>query len=330
MAKAEAAKAPKQGSDEWRELRKRGIGGSDIAILAGLTPWGSPYGVYMDKKGLAPPVVATDAMKRGNILEEPIARWWSAEMGMAVEVEDRILHHAEHDWARASIDRRTPDGILEIKTTHEDWSYPPEYVLAQVQWYLGIVPAAICHVAALTGGLNFRKWVVRADPGYFGDLLDIGWAFIRDHLDPGIPPEIDGSRGTTEVIDRMYPATLEKVMIPATPEVLRLAGKLHLAKLWEAVGDIATNRLKVLIGDAGGVAGPGFRFTLTNTKGRSWTDWPAVVGALEADYPGAKSAAEKLAPTFTKQYADSRRMTPTWLDDGPAPATWRPPEIDAG
>ena len=326
-----ATKAPKQGSDEWRELRKRGIGGSDIAILAGLTTWGSPYSVYMDKKGLAPPVVATDAMKRGNILEEPIARWWSAETGKAVEVEDRILHHAEHDWARASIDRRVlgESGILEIKTTHEDWSYPPEYVKAQVQWYLGIVPAKVGYIAALTGGLNFRKWDEKADPVYFGDLLDIGWAFVRDHLDPSIPPEIDGSRGTTEVIERMYPETIEQAMIPATPEVLYLASKLHLAKLWEAIGEVATNRLKALIGTAGGVAGPGFRITLTNTKGRSWTDWPAVIGALESDFPGLKVAADLRAPAATKQYADSRRMNTTWTGDGPAIEPGLP-EIAAG
>ena len=37
---------------EWLEARRKGIGGSDAGPIMGLSDYGSPLTVYIDKKGL--------------------------------------------------------------------------------------------------------------------------------------------------------------------------------------------------------------------------------------------------------------------------------------
>ena len=35
----------------WLEERRKGIGGSDVAAIMGLSPWKTAYQVYQDKRG---------------------------------------------------------------------------------------------------------------------------------------------------------------------------------------------------------------------------------------------------------------------------------------
>ena len=64
----------KVGREEWLELRREGIGGSDAAIIAGLNRFGSEMELWADKKGMAPEKEATEAMKIGVELEDYVAR----------------------------------------------------------------------------------------------------------------------------------------------------------------------------------------------------------------------------------------------------------------
>ena len=40
--------------DEWQNLRRGSIDGSDSGAIMGLNKWSSPLTVYLDKKGLNP------------------------------------------------------------------------------------------------------------------------------------------------------------------------------------------------------------------------------------------------------------------------------------
>ena len=35
---------------EWMDMRKSGIGGSDASAILGLSPWKSPMDIWLDKK----------------------------------------------------------------------------------------------------------------------------------------------------------------------------------------------------------------------------------------------------------------------------------------
>jgi len=51
---------------EWLKWRKKGIGGSDAAAIAGLNPWKSPIAVYLDKIGETEPIEDNERMRIGR------------------------------------------------------------------------------------------------------------------------------------------------------------------------------------------------------------------------------------------------------------------------
>ena len=60
--------------EEWLELRKKGIGGSDAGAIVGVNPYSSAFQVYCDKKGLMPETEDNEAMRQGRDLEAYVAR----------------------------------------------------------------------------------------------------------------------------------------------------------------------------------------------------------------------------------------------------------------
>lgn len=41
-----------QGTPEWHEWRKNGIGGSDATVVEGISPYRTPRQLFYEKKGL--------------------------------------------------------------------------------------------------------------------------------------------------------------------------------------------------------------------------------------------------------------------------------------
>ena len=71
---------------EWLDWRRRGIGGSDVAAIMGISPFRTARDIYYDKLGIA--AVDEDkgnwvAMEMGNLLEDLVARIFERRTGRA-------------------------------------------------------------------------------------------------------------------------------------------------------------------------------------------------------------------------------------------------------
>src|SRR5690606_24085021 len=112
---------PTRGMDreEWLQARRRGIGGSDAAVIAGVDPFRSPIRLWMEKRGEIQEEPAGEAAEWGLLLEPVIAAEFERRTGKRVRRRNAILQHPEHEWMLANIDREIvgEDAILEIKTT---------------------------------------------------------------------------------------------------------------------------------------------------------------------------------------------------------------------
>lgn len=135
---------------EWHEQRLKGIGGSDIAAIMGLSPWTSREELFLLKTGqvVADNLKTTSgALWRGNIWEDYIARKY------ALKDNAELLVHCKASWVNnerthqfANLDgllysdgASEPGKILEIKTssTPDSWSEGvPAYYRTQVLWYM--------------------------------------------------------------------------------------------------------------------------------------------------------------------------------------------------
>lgn len=91
-----------QGTQEWLDWRKGGIGGSDAPAVMGVSPWDSPLSLWQRRMGLVPEKVMSQAMARGHELE-PIARQLlEAETGLVFA--PMCGEHKKFAFLKASFD----------------------------------------------------------------------------------------------------------------------------------------------------------------------------------------------------------------------------------
>lgn len=70
--------------EEWLQLRKTGIGGSEAGAVCGLNPYAGPMSVYRDKTSDVVEDRDNEAMRQGRDLEDYVARRFAEETGLKV------------------------------------------------------------------------------------------------------------------------------------------------------------------------------------------------------------------------------------------------------
>jgi putative phage-type endonuclease len=105
--------------EEWLEIRKKYIGGSDAAAVVGLNSFSSPYTVWADKLGKLPPKEDNEAMRLGRDLEDYVAKRFTEQTGKKVRRKNFILWNSDYPFAHANVDRLIvgENAGLECKTT---------------------------------------------------------------------------------------------------------------------------------------------------------------------------------------------------------------------
>lgn len=246
--------------EEWLEWRRRGIGGSDAAAIAGLSPWKSPVAVWLEKTGQVEPPEPGEAAYWGTVLENIVAQEFSKRTGKKIRRKNAILQHKDYPWMIANVDRMlvgSSEG-LECKTTSafqaKEWEgdeIPAQYIV-QVQHYMAVTGAKAWWLAVLIGGQRFLCKRVERDDELIQQLVEIERDFWENHVVPGVPPEMDGSPASTELVKRMYPmATRSKIDLPSqamelVEEYERI--KAELKPLEERKAELE-NRLKYMLGE---------------------------------------------------------------------------------
>lgn len=248
--------------EEWLEWRRRGIGSSEVAAVVGLDPWKSPLEVYYDKLGEIPDEDAGEAAYWGTVLEGVIADEFARRSGRMVRRRLGILQHASHPFMLANLDRVVVGGdegpaVLECKApglrAADRWEdeIPVGYEL-QVQHQLAVTGWPRGYLAMLVGGQEFRVVTIDADPEVHAMLVDLEGEFWR-HVQERVPPPVDGSDATRDVLARVFPDAVAGKTVELPAEALELVEDRQLAAAAEkAAGERKTraeNALKLLLGD---------------------------------------------------------------------------------
>lgn len=246
--------------EQWLEERRKGIGGSDAAAVAGLSPWKSPVEVWLEKTGQVEPEEPGEAAYWGTVLEDVVAQEFSKRTGFKVRRRNAILKHPQYEWMIANVDRMlvgSSEG-LECKTTSafqaKEWEgdeIPAQYIV-QVQHYMAVTGAKAWWLAVLIGGQKFIHKRIERDDELIQQLIEIERDFWENHVVPGIPPELDGSSASTELVKRMYPrATLSKIDLPSKAKELieELEALEEELKPLEERKDEIKNKLKQMLGE---------------------------------------------------------------------------------
>lgn len=180
----------KQGTDAWRDWRKSGLGGSDVATIMGVAPFEDATVENLVREKVEGWERATNfAMRRGTRYEDTARTLYECkQMCTAPAV---CVEHDEFPWARVSLDglcerlyHPTPEPwILELKVPN--WQshslalagVVPDYYWPQCQWQLFVTGLTRLDYASWSNHRRFSEKdylaivPVEADLDYQGKLV---------------------------------------------------------------------------------------------------------------------------------------------------------------
>lgn len=243
--------------DEWLELRRSGIGGSDAPAIFGLCSWASPSSIQADKWGLLDEPDDAEVLKWGRLLEPAILAGLSEELGIEVRRDGRLLRSREHPFMLCTPDGCAANGVwVQAKNTMlaSEWQdQPPERVWVQCQHEMAVTGVPEMVAAALLLG-NRLKWAyVRRDEEFIQDALIPAESHFWNLTQEREPYPPDGSEHTKRALQAIYPqdsgrtVTLDGEFSALDVERLRL---LETKKATEAALLEIENRFRHAIGDA--------------------------------------------------------------------------------
>jgi putative phage-type endonuclease len=300
-----------QRSPEWLELRRQGLGASDMAAVMGVSPYKTPYQLWAEKTGATPPQKVGAAANRGVILEDAVGQYYEQERGVKLRKSNGVVRLRKHPRIMASLDRTIvgePKGIVEIKTSASPrwsmWPVPPE-VQVQVQTQLGITGSEWCDVVALLGGLVFKIERVQFDPMLWAEIQRAALLFL-DAVDSKTPPQLEAldaqafaiatPQGSQEFVEAT--SDLERVYA----QLRETNTELHFIEQKKGSLEII---IKEAIGEKAGLAGNGWTVYWKQARPSEVTDWKMVAQA--------SGALQSVITTYTDVKPGSRRFI---INDG--------------
>lgn len=184
-----------QGSPEWLEWRRKGIGASDIPIILGLSPYVTRYELYMDKLG-HPKKQNTFVANLGAQLEPKARAIYELQYGLTMLQAE--FTHPKYEWCRASLDGWNPSDrhvqILELKYVGKDKQddarkgIVPEIYIPQVQWQLFVTSSTRAHYGSYYDN-ELIVIEVEADPLLQGELFTEAkrfWQMVEQKIPPAL------------------------------------------------------------------------------------------------------------------------------------------------
>ena len=181
---------------KWLEERRKGIGGSDIAAIMGLSPFKTAYQVYREKRKEVEDWGGNDLTDWGKRMEPAIRQWYSDHTGRDVRLPDKIMYHPKYPFMLASLDGFTDDGrVVEIKTARsgKQWGEPetnqiPDYYAVQVHHYMTITRFKVADIPVSIAGGSPSLYIVDADKE-ISEMIIEACAKFWERVVNGNPPD---------------------------------------------------------------------------------------------------------------------------------------------
>lgn len=250
-------------TSEQLEIRKNGIGSSDAATILKLSPYCTPYQLWLNKTGQVEEekIAVNDIRYIGNVLEEPIARLFSEIHSLPLEEVNDTLKHPDYPWMICHLDRKVigKNEIVECKNVslrsfmayqwgNEFTDQIPLHYLLQVQHQLAITGYEHAYVAVLVGGSQFKTYEVNRDEKIISKLIEKERYFWEEHVLKKIPPPpLDSSD-----ISNLYPAD-NGVYRECTQEILEVAREFFDITTIKKKESELRNKLCTFIGENSGI-----------------------------------------------------------------------------
>lgn len=198
--------------------RQTGVGGSESAIVLGLSKWKTATELYYEKRGEVPAVyVENDQQRWGRLLEGAITQEYAERTKRIVRRPEGTVRHPVHEFLVGH-----PDGVTECRRLVEaktvvpqlahlwgdiDSDIVPQEYLLQCQHYMILLDLPVADLVPLLGRFDFRIYQIEADRELQEMIIEASRDFMR-RVREGDPPPLDYQHRTAvDVVKKIYTGT---------------------------------------------------------------------------------------------------------------------------
>lgn len=280
----------------FKEERRKGLGGTDMGAVLGLNPYKTAYQVYLEKvEGAEQDLSNKEAVVWGNLLEDIIADRYveisKYPVQECIKPPYQLQLSEDYPYLIANPDRflftnsLVASEGLEIKTVGSQsahlWGESgsqliPEHYYVQIAHYMLVCEIPIWNVAALIGGQELRTYRFEHDKEMDAILIEAGTNFWKEHVEKKVPPPVDyAHKAAQEFIKKRYKVVSEETVV--FPEeylswkLVYLDSKKQ-AKYWQDKANEAQAFILEQMKDAGiGIFSDGSKFIRKLIKAKSYT-----------------------------------------------------------
>lgn len=217
--------------EEWLELRKRSIGGSDSAICVGMNQYKSLISLYAEKKGLSKVFEGNGATKLGTYLEDFVAKEYMEITGNKVRNDNFMYADDEYDFITANVDRVIigQNGAVECKTMGSFGKYDldnediPAHYYCQCQHYMMVMGYDFMDLAIYVLQHDHPNIIrIERNEKFIADLRKAEVEFWKENIEKNVIPEPDGSEDSIETVKELYSEAVseEEIYIPEVDELI--------------------------------------------------------------------------------------------------------------
>lgn len=223
---------------EQKEIRRHGLGATDCAAVMGLSPYKTPYELWMIKTGRMEEnsILSEDRLRLRHAHEETISREYATQKNCKLKRVNKTLFHRRLPFMLCNLDRVIigQRKIVECKTSsgflRQMWGIngtdeiPIQYIL-QVQHQLSVSEYDDADLAALIDIDDYRIFPMPRNEKVIKKVEDACEHFWVEHVIRDIPPA-PTTRGDLKL---MYP-TNNGNYVEATTDVLSYINEINLIK----------------------------------------------------------------------------------------------------
>lgn len=230
-------------STQWHLDRLNGIGGSDAAVVLGISPFKSRLQLWHEKVNKQINTTEQDNLifEIGHLLEPMIANYYSKTTNRQLETRQQKIH-PQYPFIMGNVDReivkseRETLGILEIKTkgAFVNWENDiiPPYYISQLQHYLSIYNYNWGSFAVLDLQSRTITYTdIERDDIFIEKLIEEEkkfWKLVQDKIPPDIEPTNSCEEFLREHFNQSEPITID---ISNNEEATKFAEKLKHIKV---------------------------------------------------------------------------------------------------
>ncbi len=248
---------------EWLALRKSIYGASEVSAVLEISPWMTPWSIWTNKLGIAPPVEVTNFMLYGTFMEDGICKWFEHETGLFVVAQQHLAYSKTDSLAGATLDglivdspdSPNPIGVYEAKTVspfEDRWEEIPAHYQAQGQWQMYVTGQDIAKFVVLG---NRELWIfeLKRDQEDIDFIAERVHDFHERYVLTQTPPPTDGKDITLESIGHMWPQSKKGKSIDLSNHkdvIERLLAARRIGAEAKKAENAAKAEIAVLMGDA--------------------------------------------------------------------------------